>query len=58
MKGVSLTDQDYYDKLENEEIHYKHAIIVISIPKDADWTHPETGERRAYKFVSKVFGAK
>lgn len=56
MKGVSLTDQDFYDKLDDEELCYKHAIIVISIPKDADWVHPETGERRAYKFVSKVFG--
>lgn len=56
MKGVSLTDQDFYDILDNEEVNYKFAIIVISIPKDADWVHPETGERRAYKFVSKVFG--
>ncbi len=56
IKGISLTDQDFYAKLENEEIHYKYAIIVISIPKDATWTHPETGEKRAYKFVSKVFG--
>ena len=56
MRGVSLTDQDFYDILDNEEVCYKYAIIVISIPKDADWTHPETGERRAYKFVSKVFG--
>ena len=55
MKGVSLTDQDFYDKLNNGDIHYKYAIIVISIPKDADWTHPETGERRAYKFVSRVY---
>ena len=57
MKGVSLTDQGFYDKIDDEEICYKYAIIIISIPKDADWTHPETGERRAYKFVSKVFGS-
>lgn len=57
MRGVSLTDQDFYDILDDEEVCYKYAIIVISIPKDADWTHPETGERRAYKFVSKVFGS-
>ena len=44
-------------KIDDEEICYKYAIIIISIPKDADWTHPETGERRAYKFVSKVFGS-
>ena len=57
IKGVSLTDQDFYDILDNEDVRYKRAIIVISIPKAADWTHPETGERRAYKFVSKVFGS-
>lgn len=55
MKGVSLTDQDFYDKIDGKEICFKRAIIVISIPKNADWTHPETGEKRAYKFVSKVF---
>lgn len=58
MKGVSLTDQEFYDKLDNGDIRFEYAIIIISIPKDADWTHPTTGERRAYKFVSKVFGAK
>lgn len=58
MKGVSLTDQEFYDILDNEDVFYKYAIIVISIPKNADWTHPETGERRAYKFVSKVYGVK
>lgn len=57
MKGVSLTDQDFYDKLDNGEICYKYGIIVISIPKFADWVHPDTGEKRAYKFVSKVFGS-
>lgn len=57
VKGVSLTDQDFYDKIDADEICYKHAIIVVSIPKEADWIHPETGELRAYKFVSKVFGS-
>ncbi len=55
MKGVSLTDQDFYDKLDGAEVCCDLAIIVISIPKEADWVIPETGERRAYKFVSKVF---
>lgn len=55
IKGVSLTDQDFYDKIDDNEICYKNAIIIISIPKDADWTHPTSGEGRAYKFVSKVF---
>lgn len=57
MQGVSLTDQDFYAQLNIGDIHYKNAIIIISIPKDADWTHPATGEKRAYKFVSKVFGS-
>lgn len=57
MKGVSMTDQDFYDKLDYEDIHFKYAILVVSIPKDANWIHPETGEGRAYKFVSKVFGS-
>lgn len=58
MKGVALTDQEFYDKLDDNEICYKYAIVVVSIPKEANWIHPETGERRAYKFVSKVFGPK
>ena len=43
MKGVSMTDQDFYDKLDYEDIHFKYAILVVSIPKDANWIHPETG---------------
>lgn len=58
VKGVALTDQDFYDKLNAEDVYYKSAILVISIPKDATWVHPQTGEKRAYKFVSKVFGVK
>lgn len=57
LKGVSLTDQDLYDEINGVDIRYKYAIIVISIPKYADWVHPVTGEKRAYKFVSKVFGS-
>lgn len=55
MRGVSLTDQDCYAELDSKEICYKRAILVISIPKFADWSHPLTGEKRAYKFVSRVF---
>lgn len=55
VRGISMTDQDFYDKIDAGEICYKSAIIVISIPAYSDWTHPDTGERRAYKFVSKVF---
>lgn len=55
MKGVSMTDQDFYDILDDEDVCLKRGIIVVSIPKDANWIHPETGEKRAYKFVSKVF---
>lgn len=56
IKGVSLTDQDFYSDIdEGNAVCYNQAIIVISIPRYADWTHPDTGEKRAYKFVSKVF---
>lgn len=54
MKNVSLTDQDFYAELDHKRIYYQRAIIVISIPKDAEWTDPNTGEHRAYKLVSKV----
>lgn len=54
--GISMTDQDYYDRIDDEDVEIANAIIVISIPKEIDdWVHPETGEKRAYKFVSKVF---
>lgn len=52
-----MTDQDFYDKIsDGDEVCFDNAYIVISIPKEIDdWVHPETGERRAYKFVSKIF---
>lgn len=55
IQWIALTDQDYYDKINNgAELKIKNAYIVISIPKNL-WQYPETGEYRAYKFVSKVF---
>ena len=55
--GISMTDQDFYDKIsDGDEVCFDNAYIVISIPKEIDASdHPETGERRAYKFVSKIF---
>jgi hypothetical protein len=54
IKGVSMTDPDFYDN--NDSVHFDNAYIVTSIPKEIDdWTHPETGEKRAYKFVSKIY---
>ncbi len=54
--GVSMTDQDFYDRIDDNDVLFKEAYIVISIPKEIDdWVHPETGEKRAYKFVSKIF---
>lgn len=54
--GVSMTDQDFYDRIDDEEVLMDEAYIVVSIPKEIDdWVHPETGEKRAYKFVSKIF---
>lgn len=56
IKGVSMTDQDYYERLNNngEVTDLDNAYIVISIPKDADFK-TLNGEMRAYKFVSKVY---
>ena len=54
--GVSMTDQELYDRIDNDEVLMDNAYIVVSIPKEIDdWIHPVTGEKRAYKFVSKIF---
>lgn len=53
IKGVSMTDPDYYGKCPTD---IDNAYIVIAIPKDiGDWTNPKTGEKQAYKFVSKIY---
>ena len=45
-----------YDRIDDEDVLFDEAYIVVSIPKEIDdWIHPETGEKRAYKFVSKIF---
>lgn len=53
--GLSMTDQDFYDRIRDGEVIFDNAYIVTSIPKYCDWTFPETGEKRAYKFVSRVY---
>lgn len=53
--GLSMTDQDFYDRIRDGEVTFDNAYIVTSIPKYCDWTFPETGEKRAYKFVSRVY---
>ena len=53
--GLSVTDQDFYDRIREGDIIFDNAYIVTSIPKECDWTLPETGEKRAYKFVSKIY---
>ena len=57
IKWVSLTDQDYYSRVNNGEIvTIERAYIVVSIPRDIDvYVNPHTGEKQAFKFVSKVF---
>jgi hypothetical protein len=56
MKWISLTDQNFYDRIDCEEVTMDNAMIVVSIPKGIDdWTNPNTGQKQAYKFVSKVF---
>ena len=42
-------------KKEKETINIEKALIVISIPKECDYIVPQTGERKAFKFVSKIF---
>jgi hypothetical protein len=54
INGVSMTDPDFYEN--NVSVHIDNAYVVTSIPKEIDdWVHPETGEKRAYKFVSKIY---
>lgn len=53
IKGISLTDPDFYGN--DQTYYFDNAYIVTSIPKECDWTHPDTGEHQAYKFVSKVY---
>lgn len=53
--GVSMTDQDFYEGIRGVDVTFDNAYIVTSIPKEADWIQPETGENRAYKFVSKIY---
>lgn len=52
IKWISMTDPDFYNK---GRVIIDNAYIVISIPKECDWVMPDTGEKRAYKFVSKIF---
>jgi len=53
IKGVSMTDPDYYDRCPTD---IENAYIVISIPKAIDdWINPDTDEKKAYKFVSKIY---
>lgn len=58
IKWISMTDQTFYDRIDDERVTFNEAYIVISIPKEIDdWVDPITGEKRAYKFVSKIFEA-
>lgn len=53
VKRVSMTDPDFYDN--DHSVHIDNAYCVTAIPKEADWIHPDSGERQAYKFVSKIY---
>lgn len=53
--GISMAGRDYFEELNNgHTITFDNAYIVISIPKEADFVSMN-GERRAYKFVSRVY---
>ena len=50
-----MAGRDYFEELNNgHTITFDNAYIVISIPKEADFVSMN-GERRAYKFVSRVY---
>ena len=53
--GISMTDQDFYPQICEGNVTMEEAYIITSIPKDLDFVNPNTGERQAYKFVSKVY---
>lgn len=56
LRWISMTDPEYYSRInDGEEIFMDKAFIVVSIPKYIDYIDPRTGERKAFKFVSKVF---
>ena len=56
IKWVSMTDQDFYDRIRESDVTFDNAYIITSIPKEIDdWVNPNTGEKQAYKFVSKIF---
>jgi len=56
IKGVSMTDQDFYERIRQGDVTYNNAFILTSIPKEIDdWINPNTGEKQAYKFVSKIY---
>ena len=57
LNGISMTDQDFYSQIAIREVEFEDAYIVVSIPKSiGEWVNPNTGERQAYKFVSRIFG--
>ena len=56
MQWISMTDQDFYDKIKEGDVTYEKAYIVTSIPKEIDdYINPNTGQKQAFKFVSKIF---
>jgi len=56
IKRVSMTDQTFYDQIDGKTVKMDEAYIIVSIPKSIDdWVNPNTGEKIAYKFVSKVY---
>lgn len=56
IKWIAMTDQEYYPRINSgETVNIDKALIIISIPKYCDYIVPQTGERKAFKFVSKIF---
>lgn len=55
IKWISMTDQTFYGQIDAGTVHLDQAYIIISIPKEVG-VYLVTGVKRAYKFVSKIFG--
>lgn len=54
ISNISVTDTDFYGN-NGACWRFPQAYLVISIPKECDWPDRNSPERRAYKFISKIF---
>ena len=51
-----VTNNNVWKRIRQGDVTYNNAYILTSIPKEIDdWINPNTGEKQAYKFVSKIY---